>query len=250
MILLDAMLTGAACVGGLAYAANWPTSQIFGRTLVAARVPGAPAEHAHPIALTYDDGPSPRNTELLLEVLAEHGARATFFLIGAHVRKHPQLARSVLAAGHVVGNHTDMHPALARKAVERNREEITRCQRTIEDVLGVSPRLFRPPYGSRRPATLRIAREVGLTPVLWNITAHDWSPIGEQKILRKVEQGIARNRTRGVASNLLLHDASHLDGAEASQCASRADTIAVTRSLLLRTNLEFVTPETWIAPER
>lgn len=226
--------------GGYAYAANWPTSQIFGKTLIA----GPDTDPArHTVALTYDDGPSPRNTSALLDALAEHNVRATFFLIGEHVRKHPELARRVAAAGHVIGNHTTMHPNLAKRNDARVREELTRCQQTIADTLGQQPVLFRPPYGARRPGVLRIARTLGLTPVLWNVTAHDWDPIGTASILANIDKGIAHNRKRGVASNILLHDASHLDGAEP---ASRADSIAATRALLQRTDLNFTTPLSWL----
>ena len=118
-----------------------------------------------------------------------------------------------------------------------------RCQKTIEDTLGISPALFRPPYGARRPAVLRIARAMGLTPVMWNVTAHDWEPIGSAAIQARVDAGIATNRRHKTASNVLLHDASHLDGAEP---ASREDTIAVTRALLQREDLRFVTPLNWL----
>ena len=235
---------GAATIvllaGGYAHAANWPTSQLFGRTLIAG--PDTDPAH-HAIALTYDDGPSPRNTPALLDLLAKHNVRATFFLIGEHVRKHPDIARRIAAAGHVIGNHTTMHPNLAKKSSDRVREELTRCQQTIAGTLGQQPVLFRPPYGARQPSTLRVARELALTPVMWNVTAHDWDPIGVPAILSRIDKGIARNRKRAIASNILLHDASHLDGAEP---ASRADTIAVTRTLLERKDLRFTTPLEWI----
>jgi peptidoglycan/xylan/chitin deacetylase (PgdA/CDA1 family) len=239
---LVVLAAGAAglLTGGYAYAANWPTSQIFGRTVIT-----APDRDAlrHTVALTYDDGPSPRNTPELLDLLAAHNARATFFLIGEHVRKHPDLARRVAGAGHVIGNHTAMHPNLRRKTEAQVRDELARCQATIEDICSVTPRIFRPPYGSRTPLILRIARELNLEAVMWNITAHDWDNRGVPFVQNRVDKGIARNRKRGVGSNILLHDASHLD---ASEPASRADTIAVTRALLERNDLRFTTPLEWV----
>ena len=232
--------TAGLLYGACAYAAMWPTSQIFGATLI------APAESdptKHTVALTYDDGPSPRNTPALLDALAERDAQATFFLIGEHVRKYPDLARRVVAAGHVIGNHTDLHPNLARKSPSRVREELTRCQATLQDVLGVTPLLFRPPYGGRRPDVLRTAKSLGLTPVMWNVSGHDWEPIGAGGITKHIGEGMARNRRRRVCSNILLHDASHLDGAE---IASRGDTVIVTRILVQRGNLRFATPLEWL----
>ena len=232
--------TAGLMTGGYAYAANWPTSQIFGKTLIS----GSDAtDGKHNIALTYDDGPSPRNTAALLDALAEHNTRATFFLIGEHVRKHPELARRVAGAGHVIGNHTTMHPNLARQNEQRVRQELERCQKTLEDTLGVQAKLFRPPYGARRPGVLKIARSLGLTPVMWNITAQDWAPIGAANIQSRIDAGIAKNRRARRASNVLLHDASHLDSADP---ASREDTITVTCTLLQRSDLHFVTPLDWL----
>ena len=220
--------------GGVAYSSRWPTSQLLGRTLIhAPEARGA----THTFALTFDDGPSERNTPALLDLLEAAGATATFFLIGNHVRRHPALVRRIAAAGHTVGNHTEMHPALAGKSVQRIHGELLRCQQTISEVTGAAPVFFRPPYGSRKPAVLNIARELGLTPVMWNITARDWKPLGPAAMLRNIDRGIARNRRRHRTSNVLLHDASHLDGTAAH---SRADTLAVTADLLQRRDLRFV----------
>lgn len=236
----SALASGGLLAGGYLYAANWPTSQIFGKTLIAG--PDTDRQR-HIIALTYDDGPSPRNTPPLLDLLAEHNVTATFFMIGEHVRKHTDVARRVVAAGHVVGNHTAMHPNLARKSPARTRQEIATCQKTIEDALGVSPVLFRPPYGARRPDTLRTVRDLGLTPVMWNVTAKDWENIAAAAVQMYVDRAIATNRRRGVASNVLLHDASHLDGAEP---ASRTNAVIVTRTLLQRDEYRFTTPLEWL----
>jgi peptidoglycan/xylan/chitin deacetylase (PgdA/CDA1 family) len=232
--------TAGLLYGGCAYAAMWPASQIFGATLIA---PADDDSATHTVALTYDDGPSPRNTPALLDALAEHNVQATFFLIGEHVRKCPELARRVAAAGHVIGNHTTMHPNLARKSPARVRDELTRCQATLQDTLGVTPVLFRPPYGGRRPDVLHTAHSLGLTPVMWNVSAHDWEPIGVNGIQQHLDTGFAINRKRRVCSNILMHDASHLDGAE---LLSRADTITATKALLARSDLQFTTPLAWL----
>ena len=151
---------------------------------------------------------------------------------------------SVLAAaGHTIGNHTDMHPNLARKDAARVRSELERTQGVIEDTLGLTPRIFRPPHGARRPAVLEIAHELGLEPVLWNITAKDWTAIGPDRILRKIDRGIAWNRLRKRTSNVLLHDASNVDG---DQPLSRADTLTVTAALLRRPDLQFTTVDRWL----
>ena len=96
----------ALAVGGAAYATLYPDSQLLGPVLVAPRRPDQ-------IALTFDDGPNPAATPWLLDVLARHEVRATFFLIGSSVRQEPRLAREIAAAGHVIGNHTMTHPWLS-----------------------------------------------------------------------------------------------------------------------------------------
>jgi len=188
--------------GGAAYASAWPSSQIFGRTLIAGNDPSE-------IALTFDDGPNPAATPALLEVLDRHAVRATFFAMGSYARQQPDLVRQVVAAGHLLGNHTMSHPRLSTQPAARVRQELADCNAALEDITGTAVRYFRPPFGARRPVVLRIARELGLTPVLWNVTGYDWDPIGVQGILKNLDAGIARNRRRGRSSNLLLHDGSH-----------------------------------------
>src|SRR5258708_33710072 len=94
-------------VGAFAYASRWPTSQIFGRILIAPRNPGQ-------LALTFDDGPNPAWTPRLLDLLAEHKVHATFFMVGKFVKAEPALARRVAEGGHLIGNHTWSHPDLSR----------------------------------------------------------------------------------------------------------------------------------------
>lgn len=229
---------GAGLVaGGVAYASRWPTSQLFGRTVVAG---SAPSE----IALTYDDGPNPSCTPQLLELLAKHQVRATFFLIGNFVRREKQLVRELAGSGHLIGNHTISHPNLALQSAASIRRELSDCSKLLEDTTGTAVSLFRPPFGSRRPAVLRIARELNLAPVLWNVTGHDWDPIGASRILANVEDGIARNGRRGRGSNLLLHDGGHLEPS-----AARLDTVAATARLLAahrNDSTRWVTIDAWV----
>lgn len=206
--MLVALATvGAAAglaAGGCTYAAMDPQSQLFGRTLIAGR---DPAE----FALTYDDGPNDPWTGRLLDLLAQHNIRATFFLIGRYVRQRPDIVREILAAGHLIGNHTVTHPWLAIHSASRVREELAGCSAALEDILGSPVRFFRPPHGARRPAVLRAARELGLTPVLWNAMGFDWRPrISAARIVDYLERGIARNQRGHRGSNLLLHDGGHL----------------------------------------
>ena len=231
---------GAAALGlaagWLAYASLWPTSQIFGRTLVA-------GDDADEVALTFDDGPNDAATPQLLEVLARHGVRATFFNVGGFARQRPQIVRDVVAAGHMLGNHTMNHPRLSTQSAARVRQELTDCNAVLEDITGAAVKFFRPPFGARRPYVLRAARELGLTPVMWNVTGHDWNPIGVDGILKNLDEGIARYRRRGRGSNLLLHDGGHR-----AMGAARMDTVRAVDRLLTAyraSSTRFVTVEEW-----
>jgi peptidoglycan/xylan/chitin deacetylase (PgdA/CDA1 family) len=223
--------------GGLLYASVWPTSRIFGRALIAGDDPNQ-------IALTFDDGPNDAATPQLLEVLAQHDVRATFFAMGSFARQQPEMLRAVVRAGHLLGNHTMSHPKLSMEPKARVRQELVDCTAVLEDLTGVAVRFFRPPFGARRPVVLRIARELGLTPVMWNVTGHDWNPIGVDGILKNLDAGIARNRGCGRSSNLLLHDGGHR-----GMGAARMDTVRAVDRLLTAhagTASRFVTVDAWV----
>lgn len=221
----------------LTYAALWPPSQLFGKVLVAGPNPNE-------IALTYDDGPNPAATERLLEVLARHEVRATFFLIGRFVRQRPDLARAIATAGHLIGNHTMTHPWLAWQSATRIREELTGCNAALEDALGTPIPYFRPPHGARRPYVLRTARDLDLIPVQWNVTAYDWNPHPTEAIAANVIRGITRNQQKNRASNVLLHDGGHTALGQ-----PRLPTVEATDQLLAhykQTGTKFVTVEAWV----
>jgi len=205
----------AALAGTAAYQSMAPTGQWCGRTFVRGK-PGSKQ-----IALTYDDGPNDPHTLRLLEVLAKHGARATFFLIGRFVEQRPDIVREIVKAGHVVGNHTFTHPRLIFTSAVQTRIELQRCQQAIAAAVGQDVNLFRPPFGGRRPETLRIVRTMGLTPVMWSITGFDWTAPPAERIVRRVSRYI-----RG-GDVVLLHDGSHLGIG-----ADRAQTVIATGRIL------------------
>jgi len=209
-LVLGASAASAAVAAG--YQSMAPTGQWFGRTFTGL-VPGT-----RQIALTYDDGPNDPHTLRLLEVLAKHGARATFFLIGRYVQQRPEIAREVAQAGHIIGNHTFTHPLLIFRSEAEIRQQLTKCRAALADAIGQQSNLFRPPFGGRRPAVLRVARELGLEPVMWNVTGYDWNAppaaVIEQKVAKKIRGGDV----------ILLHDGGHKQmGADRSQTVRATD---------------------------
>jgi peptidoglycan/xylan/chitin deacetylase (PgdA/CDA1 family) len=242
-MLAHPLITGTAALGVcgaaaavLTHAALSPGSQLFGRTLIAANDP-------REVALTFDDGPNTASTAALLDVLAEHSVRATFFMVGRFVRDQPALARRVHEAGHLVGNHTMTHPWLAWQPRARVQQELRDCNRALEDALGAPVRYFRAPHGARRPAVLRVAHELGLTPVQWNVMGKDWLPIGVEGILRNVRTEMAQAERNGQGADILLHD-----GWDQAMGGDRSATVAVTRVLLQTLPAEgkcFVTVDAW-----
>src|ERR1017187_692837 len=212
--MLSLALTGAATLGAVAagYQSMAPTGQWYGRTFTGL------ASGTKQLALTYDDGPNDPHTLRLLEVLAKHNVHATFFLIGRYVRPRPEIAREVVKAGHVVGNHTFTHPLLTLKSASEIRRELTDCRSALQDAIGEHSNLFRPPFGGRRPAVLRVARELGLEPVMWNVTGYDWNAPPSSVVERKVTKQI-----RG-GDVILLHDGGHKEmGADRSQTVLATD---------------------------
>jgi peptidoglycan/xylan/chitin deacetylase (PgdA/CDA1 family) len=224
-VLAGTAVTAAVTAAG--YQSMAPTGQWYGRTFT-----GLPSGNKL-IALTYDDGPNDPHTLRLLDVLAKHDVRATFFLIGRYVHERPEIVQQIVQAGHVVGNHTFTHPLLTFKSAGEIREELANCRDTLQGAIGEHSNLFRPPFGGRRPAVLSTARELGLEPVMWNVTGYDWSAPPAAAI----ELNVAKQIRGG--DIILLHDGGHkLMGAD------RWQTVLATDHLIKRyksQEYEFVT---------
>jgi peptidoglycan/xylan/chitin deacetylase (PgdA/CDA1 family) len=191
-----------------------PTSQLYGRTFI-----GLP-RGSRTMALTYDDGPNDPFTWRVIEVLEHQGVKATFFLIGQFVQQRPEIARAIVEAGHAIGSHTWDHPNLIFASQSGVRRQLEQAQKAIFDATGVEPKLFRPPFGGRRPATLRAIRAFGLVPILWNVTCYDWRAKSAGRIVAH-----AARQIRG-GDVILLHDGGYLRmGADRSRTVEASDRI-------------------------
>lgn len=225
-----ASLTGAAA----SYAAVNAGSQIFGSTV---RATASPRE----LALTFDDGPNPAITPKLLDLLDRYQARCTFFLIGRFVRECPALTREIVARGHQVGNHTDSHPNLFWSKPVLIRQELGKCQESVAEATGVTPRYFRPPWGYRNPWVVSAARRLGMRTVMWTLIPGDWKAESPEWLIERMkpigEHAIADSRRGGDV--LCLHD-----GAYRGLGGDRSKTLAALEYCLPRwrdLGLKFVT---------
>lgn len=225
MLLAFTSLAAAAAASYAGYASMAPHSQLYGRTLTHGRNP-------RQVALTFDDGPNDPYTQRLLDVLARHQAKATFFLIGKYVRQRPEIARAIKAAGHAIGNHTYNHPNLIFASAGRVKQELEDCNKALEDALGSHESLFRPPFGGRLPHVFKICCALRLTPVMWSVTSYDWKATSSQYIFDHVQRQ-TRSRRVAQAEVILLHDGSHIGFG-----ADRAHTIEATGRLLEKYSVE------------
>jgi peptidoglycan/xylan/chitin deacetylase (PgdA/CDA1 family) len=156
------------------------------------------------VALTFDDGPSPKYTPRVLGILREEKVKATFFLVGKHVEKYPYLAKRIAEEGHEIGNHTYSHRDLvpATKKVVVN--EVKKAERVIEGACGVRPLYFRPPRGIYSNAVRKLILDLGYTILLWSLSSLDWSGASSKLILNRVKKYVRRG------SIILFHDSGAL----------------------------------------
>lgn len=150
----------------------------------------AESESEFRVALTFDDGPHPRYTDMILDVLAEYDVTATFFVIGKNVEYYPQPFLRAIAEGHEIGNHTYSHPHMKGLSEDAIAKEIARCQEVVERVGSVSPTLFRPPEGYSSETEIELLKSIGITPIFWDIDTRDWEGNAVSRITRLVSTSV------------------------------------------------------------
>jgi peptidoglycan/xylan/chitin deacetylase (PgdA/CDA1 family) len=150
------------------------------------------------VALTFDDGPDPRWTPRVLEVLEAHGARATFFMLGTAAGRHPELVARAAAAGHAIANHSWDHAAFSRLHAPARRRQLRACQRAISPY---GLRLFRPPYGEQTLATRLDALWLRYAVIGWTVDSGDWWDPDPVRIADTLDRRVAPGDI------VLFHDA-------------------------------------------
>ena len=173
------------------------------------------------IALTFDDGPSPYYTPQILAILQQYNVKATFFCIGRQVARYPDLVRQEYNDGNLIGNHTWSHPNLALLSSSEILTQINLTADAIQQATGVRPTLFRPPYGVVNTRVLAKVNLLGLTTIIWNDEARDWSMPGTGVIISRILN------LAGDGAIILLHDG----GGDRSQTIAALPTIIQTLRL-------------------
>lgn len=235
--ICSSLILGSA--GAIAYGAVHPRAQLFGATLCR-------TNSAQRLAITFDDGPNPSLTPKLLDLLEQHGARATFFVIGKYARECPELLKQTASRGHVVANHTETHPNLFWRKPGGIKDELRKCTDAIGETLGMAPKWFRPPYGFRNPWVVKTAAQLSMRTVMWSLIPGDWKPGTVETLIGNMQPIAIRaektaNQQQGTGDVLCLHDGGHR-----VQNADRTNTLKALEYWLPRwrdAGLEFVTIE-------
>jgi peptidoglycan/xylan/chitin deacetylase (PgdA/CDA1 family) len=185
---------GVSVLGGAVHGAFHRNSPLFGPAL--GRIPS----DRKVVALTFDDGPNPDATPLILDTLREKGVRATFFILGSHAERWPALVRRIAHEGHQIGNHGYFHRKLHFKSPFYVSRDIRLGLRAIKRAGAPAPRYFRAPHGFRSPWTTPIASRYGEKTVGWSLGVWDSDRPGVDEIVKRTLEGV----TPG--SIVLLHD--------------------------------------------
>ena len=201
-MIFEALGTGVALVGGAVHGAFHRNSWIFGKPVTSVR---ARARDDKAVALTFDDGPNPDATPPILDALRDRGVKATFFILGRHAERWPDLVKRVADEGHTIANHGYYHRKLHFKSPAYVRQDLELGTKAIVAACGVRPKLFRAPHGFRAPWVTAIARSLGQRTVGWSLGVWDTALPGAAVIAQRTVEGARPG------SILLLHDGDGYD---------------------------------------
>lgn len=206
-----------AAVAGTASAATptacGPDKLNTARTLVLKREGAAYGTNQHAalpleqgeVVLTFDDGPAPGNTQLVLDALSEQCARATFFLIGQHIAQNPALARQLVGAGHSAGIHSNTHPHLPAMSAAEQLDDLARARAAYKAAFGSDTPAYRFPFLEETPTLLEALRQARITVASIDMGINDWIPEDTTEILAQRLSASLDQAGRGI---ILMHDAN------------------------------------------
>lgn len=180
-------------------------SILLGTLLVSGKETSDNVYHAHEnagmkIALTFDDGPHPRLTPKILDILKKYNVRATFFLVGENVDNYPDITERILKEGHEIGNHTYTHGTVSSLGAFQIKREIERCEAAIYEQTDCKTKLFRPPQGFLDANVKSVTEEMDYRVILWDVDTKDWAHATPKEICRNVCEHVSPG------SIILMHD--------------------------------------------
>ncbi len=152
------------------------------------------------IALTFDDGPHPKNTPIILDILAQYGIKATFFEVGSNVEYYPDVSRRVIEEGHEIGNHTYTHPHVKNLSLAGLEKEVEKCEAAIKKATGKAPVLFRPPEGVIDDAVKVMSTDREYSVIIWSVDTRDWAGTPTSTIVGNVMKNVKSGDI------ILMHD--------------------------------------------
>lgn len=197
--MIELAAAGLAAAGLAAHGIWYRNSWLFGPVLN--RLP----QDENAVSITFDDGPNPQATPRILDVLSREGVKATFFVLGRHADRWPELVRRMADEGHQLGNHGYWHRKLHRRSPGYVRDDLTRGSAAIVKASGIAPRIFRAPHGFRNPWVTPIATSLGQRTIGWSLGVFDSARPGAAEIAKRALAGM---RARSI---LLLHDGDGYD---------------------------------------
>ena len=142
------------------------------------------------IAITFDDGPHPKNTKKILDVLEKYNVKSTFFVVGINVKNYPDAFCKIVNKGHEIGNHTYSHSILKSMSVSDIKKEIEDTEDALNDFYETAPKLIRPPCGLYDNKLLKIAKDKNYKIVLWTIDTKDWAHSSADDMVNAVIKNI------------------------------------------------------------
>ncbi len=189
------------------------------------------------VALTFDDGPSWEWTPKILDELNKAGIKATFFLVGYHVQKYPDIARRIVAEGHTIGNHGYAHSVLFYYTPAEIEEEIKYSEKVIKDITGYTTKFFRPPKAWLRKSIKQKIKSMGYEVVLWSLNSKDWVSFNHKQIVNYISKKVKNGDI------LLFHDSGNVFSTEGGVRTQTVKSITLLARTLAEKGYEFVSVE-------
>ena len=189
------------------------------------------------VVLTFDDGPSPVWTPKILDELKKEKIKATFFMIGHHVQKYPEIAQRVAQEGHTIGNHGYAHSVMLYYTPAEIEEEIKYTEHVIKEITGITTQYFRPPKAWLRRTIKEKVKSMGYETILWSLNSKDWVSFNHKAIAQYISKRVKNGDI------LLFHDSGNVTSTEGGSRRQTVKTISLLARMLRQKGFEFISIE-------